>query len=404
MERKLASVRIIKEIRPIKGADLIELAIIDGWQCVTKKGEFVAGDLGIYFEIDSFLPIEPEFEFLEKSSKRKMGELVGLRLKTIKLRGELSQGLVLPYKAVERFFIDNDNGQTFELGADVTDTLGVVKYDPPIPAELSGETKGNFPSFIKKTDQERIQNVFDIYSPEFLANNNEDIIEQLKLQGDKYIDRIKELENEPRIVNPIRKLEFEETLKLDGTSCTFYIGNVEKLDIKRTDDMDIINGIYFGHCSRNLESKERDNTPWKIAYDLDIKTGMHKFAVDTGRNVALQGELMGPGIQKNREKLQKTDFYLFDIWDIDKRRYCTPEERIEILEYIPQCKEVPLLNKNIKIFEVCNTIEEFMKYAKGKSITHAIREGIVFKSTTVINGETISFKAINNDFLLKGGE
>ena len=110
MERKLASVRRIKELRPIKGADLIELVIVDGWQCVTKKGEFAVGDLGIYFEIDSFLPLEPEFEFLEKSCKKKMGNEIGLRLRTIKLRGELSQGLMLPYKTVERFFIENDNG------------------------------------------------------------------------------------------------------------------------------------------------------------------------------------------------------------------------------------------------------------------------------------------------------
>lgn len=378
MARKLASIRKVKEIRPIVGADLIELVVIDGWQCVVKKDEFSVGDLGVYFEIDSFLPLEPEFEFLEKSSKKTMGDLEGLRLKTIKLRGALSQGLFMPYKQLERFFIQNGNGQTFELGADVTEVLGVIKYDPPIPAELKGDTKGNFPSFIKKTDQERIQNLFDIYSSDFK-------------------------DNEQKIANPIKHLEFEETLKLDGTSCTFYIGNVEELDIKQTDDMEIINGVYFGHCSRNLESKEGDSTPWKIARENNIKSDMHKFYIETGRNIALQGELIGPKIQKNRENLHKPAFYLFDIWDIDKRRYCTASERNEILTSITGIQVVPVINEKIKIFEKFNTIEELLEYARGASINHKIREGIVFKSNTLINGVTISFKVINNEFLLKGG-
>ena len=403
MERKLASVRRIKELRPIKGADLIELVIVDGWQCVTKKGEFAVGDLGIYFEIDSFLPLEPEFEFLEKSCKKKMGNEIGLRLRTIKLRGELSQGLMLPYKTVERFFIENDNGQTFELGADVTETLGVKKYDPPIPAQLSGEVKGNFPSFIKKTDQERIQNLFDKYSREF-SDNNDEIIKELESKNsngeyDKSINTLKE----NRTLNVIKDLEFEETLKLDGTSCTYYIANVEKMNIKVTEDMEVIDNVYFGHCSRNLESKESDSTPWKIARELKIKEEMHKFHSKTGKNIAFQGELMGPKIQGNRENLQKPAFYLFEIWNIDEQRYFTPEERNDILKSFTNIEQVPVLSEKIKPFQKFKTIEEILEYAKGPSLYHKIREGIVFKSTTLVNGVTISFKAINNDFLLKGG-
>jgi len=409
MERKLASVRRIKELRPIKGADLIELVIVDGWQCVTKKGEFAVGDLGVYFEIDSFLPLEPEFEFLEKSCKRKMGNEVGLRLRTIKLRGELSQGLMLPYSVVERFFneycdnIRKIERNIFVLGADVTEILGVVKYDPPIPAQLSGAVKGNFPSFIRKTDQERIQNLFDKYSREF-ADNNEEIIKELESKNsngeyDKSINTLKE----NRTLNVIKDLEFEETLKLDGTSCTYYIANVEQMNIKVTEEMEVIDNVYFGHCSRNLESKEGDSTPWQIARELKIKEEMHNFHSKTGKNIAFQGELMGPKIQGNRENLQKPAFYLFEIWNIDEQRYFTPEERMDILKSFTNIEQVPVLAEKIKPFQMFKTIEEILEYAKGSSIYHKIREGIVFKSTTLVKGVTISFKAINNDFLLKGG-
>jgi RNA ligase (TIGR02306 family) len=154
MERKLATVRKIKEIKPIEGADLIELAIVDGWQVVVAKNvEHKVGDKIVYCEIDSFLPIREEFEFLRKSSYKKMGDQEGFRLKTIKLKNTLSQGLILPYSVlpVAQFATANDLPE----GMDVSEMLGIIKYDPPIPAQLVGKVKGNFPSFLRKTDEER---------------------------------------------------------------------------------------------------------------------------------------------------------------------------------------------------------------------------------------------------------
>jgi tRNA-binding EMAP/Myf-like protein len=412
MERKLASIRKVKEIKPIEGADLIELAIVDGWQCVVKKGEFVPGDVGIYFEIDSFLPIIEEFSFLDKCCKKKMNNIEGYRLKTMKMRGEISQGLILPYQKLERFF-KNDDGTQFEIGTDVTELLGIQKYEVPIPAQLAGKTKGGFPSFIRKTDQERIQNLFDKYSREYSDNNEEIVIGLKKAEQDKgqdFSERINELLNEEnRTKNPIKHLDFEETLKLDGTSCTFYVANVEKYPIKITDDMKIIENIYFGHCSRNLESKESDITPWKIANESKIREQLLKFALENNRNIAFQGELMGPKIQKNRENFQKTEFFLFEIWDIDQQRYLTKSEKNEILNNyfyneLTDLKHVPIINESVKPFEIFKTIDEILEYAKGPSINHKIREGIVYKSNQLVNGHNISFKVINNDFLLKGGE
>lgn len=146
--RKLATIRKIKEIKPIKNADIIELAIIDGWQSVVTKGKHYIGEIITYCEIDSCLPILPEYEFLRKTSFRVLhtGEECFL-LKTMKFRGEVSQGLVLPL--------------TFEanIGDDVTDRLNITLYDPPLPAELEGEAVGRFPSFINKTKEDRIQNL-----------------------------------------------------------------------------------------------------------------------------------------------------------------------------------------------------------------------------------------------------
>jgi len=146
--RKLATVRVIKDVVPIVKADSIELIVVDGWQSVDKKGKYHIGERIIYCEVDSCLPILPEYEFLRKSSYKVLhtGEECFL-LKSMKLRGELSQGLIIPL--------------TFdaEVGEDVTDRLGITLYDPPLPAEMEGEAIGHFPSFISKTSEERIQNL-----------------------------------------------------------------------------------------------------------------------------------------------------------------------------------------------------------------------------------------------------
>jgi RNA ligase (TIGR02306 family) len=150
MERKLASIQAIKEILPIEGADAIELAVVNGWKVVVAKNVgHRAGDHVVYCEIDSFLPIREEFEFLRKSSYKKMGDREGFRLRTIKLRGQVSQGLILPMS------IFGDFGWTAYEGLDVTEKLGIVKYEPPVPAELAGKVKGLFPSFLRRTDEER---------------------------------------------------------------------------------------------------------------------------------------------------------------------------------------------------------------------------------------------------------
>lgn len=340
IERKLASVRVISNIQPIPNADKIELVTVDGWNVVVAKdvGHKV-GDLVIYCEIDSFLPIREEFEFLRKSSYKKMGDVEGFRLRTVKLRGQVSSGLILPLSILNP---PNTNIYVtpFE-GLDVTEMLDIVKYEPPIPAELAGKVKGVFPSFIPKTDEERIQNLTKEY-------------EEWKYQS---------------------KHQFYVTEKLDGSSATFYVKDGE-----------------FGVCSRNLELLETEgNTFWKVARELDLENKMKSL----GKNISLQGELIGEGIQGNPYKLKGQTIRFFTGYDIDKQERLNLRDFIVILELLG-LQSVPILS--IEFF-LPDSVEQLLQQAEGKSVINpdTEREGVVVRS---MDG-SISFKAISNTFLLK---
>lgn len=335
--RKLASIRKISDIRPIYGADMIEIATVDNWNVVVKKDEFKINDKVVYFEIDSFLPICEEFEFLRKSSYKKLADdSEGFR--TIKLRGQVSQGLVMPLSILNKeniLFFGN-----LEIGDDVSDIIGVVKYDPPLPAELAGVAIGNFPSFIQKTDEERIQNLTEYY--------------------DGY-----------------KKFKFFASEKVDGTSSTFFLNNKE-----------------FGICSRNLQLFfNPDNTFGRIVIENKLEEKMRNF----GRNLAIQGEIIGEGVQGNKYKLKGQKLLVYNIFDIDKYKYVSKEEMIKLCN-IFNLETVPTIFTE---FTLTGTIDELLEIANDKSIINpnTIREGLVWVS---INSLTrISFKTISNQFLLK---
>lgn len=332
--RKLASIRKVSDIQPIVGADAIELALVDGWKVVTKKGEYKPGDLCIYCEIDSFLPIKPEFEFLRKTSYKKMADgSEGFRLKTIRLRGEISQGLLLPISIL------GDFSWTASEGTDVTEMLGIIKYESPIPAELSGKVKGNFPSIIRKTDETRVQNLSNQW-------------ERFKASGKS----------------------FYVTEKLDGTSATYYFND----------------GV-FGVCSRNLELVEdENNTYWKVAKNLDLENKLRNF----GRNICLQGELIGEGVQGNPYKIIGQKVRFFNAFDIDRQENVPLEDFIKLTNLF-ELSIVPVLDVD---YQLPDTIAEVLKFADGKSVLNSNfnREGVVIRS----HDRSISFKAISNVFLL----
>lgn len=337
--RKLASIQKIKEILPIEGADAIELAIVNGWKVVVAKNVgHKIGDYVIYCEIDSFLPIREEFEFLRKSSYKKMSDgSEGFRLKTIKLRQQVSQGLIIPINILmgyKNFIVE------FEEGFDVSEILGIIKYEPPVPSELSGIAKGLFPSFIPKTDEERIQNL----SEEIPKWNNE------------YSDG------------------FYVTEKLDGSSATFYYKDGE-----------------FGACSRNIELLETEgNTFWKVARIMDLENKMKSL----GYNVSLQGELIGEGIQGNPYKIRGQKVFFFNVFNIDKYEYASSEKFTNTIKELG-LEAVPIIETN---FSIPSNIDEIIQYADSKSVLNPQfdREGVVIRSLD----RKISFKVISNKFLL----
>lgn len=331
VQRKLASIRIISEINPIPGADAIEVATVDGWEVVVKKGEFAVGDKAVYFEIDSLLPIRPEFEFLHKSCYRKTDQQEGYRLRTIKLRGQISQGLLIPISLVT-------GAENRPEGEDLTEELGIQKWIPNIPVQLAADVEGPFPTTLfPKTDEERIQNLtrpFELW---------------------KHLH------------------EFVITEKLDGSSMSCYL-----FDGK------------FGICSRNWElKKSTDNLYWKVAIELGIEDRL----VTAGIDVAIQGELIGPGIQGNKYRLPTHDFRVFSGYLIDDMRYMTHEELMYYCDMV-LLRTVPTLE--IRRFNQM-TIKDVVQYAEGKSqLENTEREGIVCRALT---DSHISFKAISNKFL-----
>ncbi len=344
--RKLACIRKIDELNPIEGADKIEVATVGGWKVVAQKGLYEVGDLAVYFEIDSWIPstVAP---FLTKTGHYpKVFEGVeGERLKTIKLRGQISQGLLMPLeeacKNIESLLFD---------GLDVTEPLGIKKWEKPMSAQLAGTAKGNFPSRIPKTDQERCQNL-----KKEIANANE------------------------------AGMKFEITEKLEGSSMTCYL-------------MDNDEGIQeFGVCSRNLNLKETEgNSFWATARAEGIEEKMRVQSV----NFAIQGELVGPGIQDNIYGLSKLEFYVFDIYDIAQGKYLNPADRRTMVETMG-LKHVPVIATSADLYDTLGItdIPQLLEFADGKSVvgfTGHLREGVVFKE---VNGG-FTFKAISNKYLL----
>ena len=242
----------------------------------------------------------------------------------------------------------------FFVNTDLTDSLGIKKYEPPVPAQLVGQVKGTFPSFIRRTDQERIQNL-----PEYF---------------EKFSD-----------------MKFEISEKIDGTSATYYINN----------------GVY-GICSRNMEMKVNEENESNLYVKMGKTFELDKVLLTIGRNLAIQGEIAGPGIQKNRLQLKEVKFFVFDIYDIDEQKYLTSEERQQVFLSIQNLvsqneifNHVPIVGPPVSLNDL-KDIDGTLKFVSGKSFVNpnCEREGFVFKSCDYHYGQIISFKAISNTYLL----
>ena len=275
--RSLVTIQKVKAISAIPDSDFLELAHVMGWQCVAKKGEFKEGDLGVYFELDSFLPIDERYEFLRASSYRENKDNgIGFRIRTVKMRGQLSQGLLLPLEKFPELAGCNEHD-------DVTEKLSVKKWYIPEIGNPGGTIIGERPHGIPASDEIRIQSALEMLD---------------QLRGKPYYI----------------------TTKMDGTSGIVYF----------------IDGS-IGCCSRNKEIKDEENALyWTPVYAYGLKEKLAKL----GKNIVLTGEICGPGIQKNKLRLAATEWYVFDVKDWDAGRYFPYGEAVKLcselgLKFVP---------------------------------------------------------------------
>ena len=339
--RKLVTLRKISDISPIPDADLIEVVTIDGWKVVTKKGEFAKNDPCLYFEIDSVLPIKSQFEFLRKSSYIKTDLYEGFRLKTVKLRKQVSQGLVLPLSVFPEV-----NFSDLKEGEDLSELFGVIKYEPTIPVSMTGTLAGKFPINIPKTDEERIQN----------------LVSEIEEWTSKFESN-----------------QWEVTEKVEGSSLTVFY--------------DPSSDTNFGVCSRNWMLKEEsDNAQWNLVNKLDLKNKLEVL----GLRIAIQGEFIGPGVQGNHYKIKDHKFMVFNVFDIEKQAYYTSTERALLCDKLG-LDHVPMISCNSS---ASSDVSQMLEIADGNSKINPVvlREGLVWKN--LVN-PSISFKTVSNQYLLK---
>lgn len=339
-ERKLSTLRVIEEVKRIEGADRIVAYRVGGWWVIDQIGKYAVGDTVIYAEPDSWIPNEIA-PFLSKGKEpREYNGILGEKLRTIRMKGQVSQGLIIPISSIPKSDfqkLTDQNGQ-LKIGECLDEILGIVKWEAPIPVQLAGTVKGNFPSHTPKTDQERVQNLSDA-----------DI-----------------------------KGTWEVSEKLEGTSFTAYLFEGE-----------------FGVCSRNLDLKcDENNLYWKIAIQEEIERKMRTFQFMN--NFSIQGEIIGEGVQGNIYGLKGQHLYIYDIYDIDNGSYLDSKKRLEIVTKL-DLKSVPILGfRGIE----SESIHDLIALADGYSKLNpsVLREGLVFKN---LDDSHKSFKAISNEYLIK---
>ena len=348
--RKLATIRRIGSIEPIPGADAIEVASVDGWKAVVKKGQFEVVQRVLYIECDAFLPEgNPAWQFLVDKQPRMFNGRRGHVLRSVKLRGQLSQGLIL---CMEDAGLWDSDWSSEELEK----RLGIQLWERPIPASLAGQVAGNFPTHLfPKTDQERAQNLTD------------------------------------KIFGEWKDLKWEITTKLDGSSCTIAVHD----------------GVSYV-CSRNMWLKANEENDSNSFVGVAKKSGLLSAIAELDRlgfPIAVQGELMGPGIQGNQEKLTHHKLFIYDIYDINDQRYLGCFDRYVAVQNLKDLlvdadlvDEVPVIEEAVTLERHgIRNLDDLLSFADGQSLNRSVlREGLVFKSQPV----GVSFKAISNKWLL----
>lgn len=366
--RNLASIQRIVSLSPIKDADLIEKCTVLGWELVVaKKDGFKVGDLCCYCEVDSIMPDKPEFEFLRDRK---------FRIKTIKLKGQVSQGIAFPLSVLPK--------GNYKEGTDVTDMLGVRKYDPQAEAErkesdrLASIDKNRMTKFLKRYSWFRrlIYRPKKKPFPSFIRKTDEDRIQLF-----------------PHACERWKGVGFDVTEKVDGQSGTYFcVPNPKR-------------GLFgkkwlFGVCSRNFQLLKPDNsTYWTIAKQYNLKEKMLQWCEAERLGLIIQGEIVGSGVQGNKYNFNGLRFFVFNVYTYQKGQTRSFNQDAQCYFCVANGLEtVPWMGKGAFLPP---TIPEAVELAKGISCyANIFREGIVMRNYY----NNISFKIINSDFLLKYGE
>lgn len=375
-ERKLARVVLIDSLHPIEGADRIELAMVGGWQVVVQKGLYVAGDKAVYFEIDSLLPLDyPAFAPLSGISSKLQFVVDGkqyARIKTMKLRKQLSQGFCVP--------LQDAGAVGAPVDKDLTKSLGVIKYESAgekgmngTPGMKTGSSALGFPKFIPKTDQTRLQNIPVQFAQ---ARDSGELFEKsFKLDG-----------------SSMTAYSFKGVLGVASRNVGFRLQSTNKGFVQTVKDFVAqVKQRGFRRAKWEPKISADSNAFITMAQESGVMTAL----VRENRNLAFQGEMVGPSIQKNFEGVEQNEFYVYDVYDIDAQKYLLPDIRQELCKKY-NLKHVPLASDHPVVLPV--DVATAILDADGPSgLKGKYREGFVYKSMT----RDFSFKVISNAYLLK---
>lgn len=332
MSRKLASIQVVTEVNPIEGADRIEQIKVLGWSLVAKKEEFSSGDLCVFFEIDSVLPEDAPWAAFMKDRK--------YRVKTVKMRGCLSQGLALPLSILPS--IDDEMfSQCYSIeisddeaiGSDVTEGLGVRKYEPPETGGVNGYVYGApMPLFVPRTDEMRIQSA-------------------------------------PALLDEIKQCDFYWTVKLDGISAT-YIKTDREYALWKPGDLIV--------CNRKVATREDPDDEgafWPMARKYELK---ERLPI----GFAVQGEIMGPKIAGNKLELEEHDIFIFSVYDINNKRF------LDLYEFLCFCRDHGL--KTVPMDGLVFYFSEDAKNDRKCSLSQELMDDFGFKRLLSLLGKTDS--------------
>lgn len=353
MSTKLASVQIITDIQPIPNADNIVTASILGWQVVIKKNEFNIGDKVCYIQIDTVVPDLPEYEFLRERK---------FRVRTIKLRKQISQGLIVPLPAGK-----------WKEGDDVTGYIGVKKY----------EKIDNNPEWYEKPRRPKVwyKKYVYLFKYNFLYKAFPNLRRKQRSSFPTHLVSITDeerIQNIPNVLDKYRGKLFVTSYKLDGSSITIIHSKV-------------FGKSKFRICSRRFELHDKKNDWYNVFKDTNFDLEVLKLVTNFNANdIIVQGECIGK-FNGNHHNVTE-QIRLFNIY-VNGRRL-NQKEFIEVclklnIPHCPKYKDI-ILN---------HSMEEILKESEIKDLINpsADAEGLVWRCVE----DNFSFKVINNKYLLK---